>query len=369
MTGIGGSWYNYYCDALLQFICEAAPITPSPTQQPVYAPTFRPSSAPTLRPTTFPTPTFAPTLASGKHHQDKKTHSPTITSTTYGCPSGYTPIHSTCYAFVSSPASFALANETCVAKKGWLVTIETEVEDEALLLWLQSISDLTRDTQATSGPFIGLYRDQSAVDHTGESFHWLRHATQPSHSRISSSSSSSSYTQWALNYPLFDSSSSSDPNCVVISMESGWMNVDCSASHQYVCETMRVFTHTASDGAEDGASSNEQETMLWSLLAPITLLAGGFLFFVCSRWKSAHRGPDHQYLPDEESEQVASTHSLVHDDRSSGSSRLSHTQQGSPDNNGKYLSKYNYADQSSPEETMEIQLQMRSYAPLTQNSV
>lgn len=144
------------------------------------------------------------------------------------------------------------------------------------------------------------------------------------------------------------------------------MNVDCSTSHQYVCETAMV----SAQSADTSSSSGYQDTMLWSLLAPLTILAGGFLFYICSKWKAKRRGPDHQYLPEEESEQISSTHSLVHD-QTNGTGTGTGTrspQQMSAANNGKYLSKYNY-DQTSPEETMEIQLQMRSYAPLTQNSV
>jgi hypothetical protein len=366
MTNMQATWYNYYCDALLQFVCEAYPVTPTPTHQPVFAPTPRPSVAPTLRPSVSPTTTVSPTPSS--HHHDKhKTHAPTIAS--LGCPDGYSAVHSTCYSFMSTPTTFAVANKSCAQQNGWLVTIDSDIEDKALLLWLQSIPGVLRDVNDNSGPFIGLHRDASSTDYTLESFNWL------SHPAASSASSSTSYSQWALNYPLFDqsASASSQANCVVISMESGWMNVDCSSSHQFVCETLMTQTKSTS-----GSLDNSQETtMLWSLLAPLTLLAGGFLFYACMKWKAARRryGPDHQYLPDDDTESVASTHSLVENHQNTSPNSSTHQgprsatsqQQHSPDNNGKYLSKYNYSN--SPEETMEIQLQMRSYAPLTHNSV
>jgi hypothetical protein len=266
MTNMQATWYNYYCDALLQFVCEAYPVTPTPTHQPVFAPTPRPSVAPTLRPSPSPTNTNAPTPSSKNHHQDKqKTHSPTISS--LGCPDGYSPIHSTCYLFMGSPTTFTVANQTCAQENGWLVTIESDTEDKALLLWLQSIPGVLRDAHDGSGPYIGLHRDAFSKDYTVNSFNWLSHPTKTS-SSSSSLSASSSYSQWALNYPLFDQSSSTQANCVVISMESGWMNVDCS-SHQFICETSMIQTKSSSGSTDVNAS--EESSMLWSLFVPLTL--------------------------------------------------------------------------------------------------
>lgn len=354
MTNIDATWYNYYCDALLQFVCEAYPITPTPTHQPVFAPTSRPSNPPTLLPSFIPTtlsPTTSPTTSS-HHHQPRTTHSPT--TTTFQCPNGYTSIHSTCYSFVSTPETFEQANKSCSNLNGWVVTIESEIENQALLLWLQSIPGIIRNPHDGSGPFIGFYRNPSQQDLTASSFHWITHPT-------TSTSRVTSYTDWALNYPLFDGSSSQSNNCVVISMESGWMNVDCSSSHQFICETS--MTPTQSTGNPDDYL-HEKESMLWSLFVPLTFLAGGLLFYCCMKYQSNKKraGPDHQYLPQEESEHISSTHSLVQSSTNQNSNPSTHQ-------NSKYLSKYNYSDGSSPEETMEIQLQMRSYAPLTQNSV
>lgn len=359
MTNIQATWYNYYCDALLQFVCEAYPVTPTPTHQPVFAPTPRPSSAPTLRPSVSPTTTTSPTPS--RHHNKHKTYAPTIVS--LGCPPGYSAVHSTCYSFMSTPTTFAFANDTCAQEDGWLVTIDSDIEDKALLLWLQSIAGVSRDVNDNSGPYIGLHRDASSTDYSLESFNWISHPT-------SSTPSAVFYSQWALNYPLFDQSSSTQANCVVISMESGWMNVDCSSSHQFVCETSMIQTTPAAGSS----NTSQDDSMIMNLLIPLTLLSGAFLFYVCMKFKGAKRnhGPDHRYLPDDDTESVTSTHSLVENHQNGSPPTSTHLHRGpreqqSPDNNGKYLSKYNYSN--SPEETMEIQLQMRSYAPLTHNSV
>lgn len=354
MTNIEATWYNYYCDALLQYVCEAYPVTPTPTHQPVFAPTYRPSKSPTLRPSFIPTATTSPT-PSGNHKGHPHTHAPTIA--TYECPDGFSSIHSTCYTFMATPGTFEQANLSCTNQNGWLVTIDSEIEDQALLLWLQSIPGIIRSAHDGSGPFIGLYRNPFDKDFTTDSFHWINHH--------SNRATSSAYMDWALNYPLFDQSSSAQTNnCVVISMESGWMNVDCSSTHQFICETFLIPTESTGAPNDDLAILHEKENMLWSLFVPLTFLAGGLLFYCCMKYKSSTKrpGPDHQYLPQEDSEHISSTHALVNDTRSQNL-------HSSTTQNGKYLSKYNYSDNSSPEETMEIQLQMRSYAPLTQNSV
>lgn len=402
MTNIDGAWYNYYCDALLQYICETYPVTYSPTRQPVHHPTVSPSSFPTTEPTTSPTrllptriPTAVPTLSptsSSKH--EHTTRSPTSHQSnhpiaqTYGCPGDFKPVHSTCYLFVSTATTYSQANETCKEKNGWLVTIESEVEDQALLLWLQSHSDLKMNAQDNSGPYIGLYRDASSTDFTSKSFHWISHAKSSSSSSSSSSThtsttttttTTSQYSQWALNYPLFDRSTNGEdetnlPNCVVISIESGWMNVQCTSSHQYVCETNMVTMETVPLDNNEDNNDDEAEfhnLLIWSLLIPGTLIAGGFLFYSCSKFKS-NRRTDRQFLPTDEPEYVSSTHSLVHSqsDHHNNNNNNNNVKFSQPDpHNGKYNSKYNYKGDTSPEETMEIQLQMRSYAPLTQNSI
>lgn len=378
MTNIDGTWYNYYCDASLQFVCETYPVTSSPTHHPIFAPTVRPTKKPTISPTNYPTlevipsvnptpfptlfPTTFPSPAQTILENHHPTHSPTVfnsKSETFECPLGYQSIHSTCYSFYSTPSTWLAANESCLSQGGWLVTIESEIEDEALLLWLQSQSGLSRDSKNDAGPFIGLIRDQSSSDYTSQSFHWIQHP-----STSSSSSQNEEYSQWSLNYPFFDSSTPQE-NCAVISLESGWMNVACDTPHQYVCEANRIVHYTSGLTNEANVNSSSSELLFWSLFIPAVVIVGGLLFFFCSKFKKSLRGSSrlssNQYIPsDDDSENIASTHSLVQNHQLGSSDR---------DLSGKYQSKYNYHGDSSPEETMEIQLQMRSYAPLTQNSV
>lgn len=346
-----GNWYNYYCDTALQFICESFPVTTSPTIKPSHSPTSSPShypspppsSSPTSYPTSYPTssptypptsrPTSPPTNGKGSSHPPHERASSSPTPSPSHCPQGYEQVGVYCYNFMSSPLPFTDANETCHQLSGSLVSVGSEDEADSLYLWLQSLADISWVEGPSEGPYIGLCRDAESTDLSSRSFHW---STSPSEAI--------SFTQWTLNYPLF---ASGLENCVLLTSEDGWRNADCSSSRQYICESSLL--HVEASG--DSAALSDSSVVLFVLL-PMTLFAGGVLFFLCGGKKyqslTMFRRQPGVDVTDEDTESVASTHALV--DRA--------------ERDIAHLKTRLELDDPSPEETMEIQLHMRSYSPL-----
>mmetsp|Transcript_3312 Transcript_3312/g.5175 ORF Transcript_3312/g.5175 Transcript_3312/m.5175 type:complete len:467 (-) Transcript_3312:126-1526(-) len=312
MTNKKGGWYNYYCDTQLRYICETDPV----------------SAIPTIRPTPYPTP---------RPSQFHYTHQPTPAPTPL-CTRGFYWAQGGCYSLGNVPMTWEAANSSCASDGGWLATPVSVELTSSLVDWLATYDDLSWDSE--SGLFIGLREDKD-----GE-FRWIH-----------SEEEVSSYAPWVEGYPMYPTGLE---HCVSLTSEGLWVNTPCEEEHQYVCQSKAV-TYTKS---EDTSSSTTARTVLLSLFIPLCLFVGAMLFYFCvirekrptTDWVRCpfFSGKVNRFsraFGDDEEDPAASTHALV----SREMTALSPIRGG-------------YDDGSSPEETMEIQLQMRSpYTAVSQN--
>lgn len=315
-----GEWYNYYCDEELHFICEYIPHTQSPTPLP--------TSTPTLLPTVIP-----PT--STKHQ--KTTQAPTPTPTP-ACPKGFTWLEESCFALINNAKTWPAANVTCTDHSGWLASLSSEIELERVVNWLTSIGGLGAGDD-TQSPFIGLYKSEDS-----STFHWESSLDHPSNS----------FAHWAEGFPSFVSG---NENCVHLDSNGYFENTACTDVRSFVCETKAMETASGADMAT-GDGDNGAHSIALVLFIPLSLFVFGMLFYYFVIREKSPRG---SWAPVGSSSKRTSTTAPFSalDDESEGAS--SHALVGTEMQD---LSRFDPLDGSSPEETMEIQLQMRSYAPL-----
>lgn len=234
--------------------------------------------------------------------------------------------------------TWSAANDTCVYRSGWLVTLSSSDEAALVMEWLAAQGGLHEDR----GPYIGLYRSGDAGE-SASTFRWVQAGDNPS----------GAYKDWAAGYPSFVSGSE---NCVHLSDEGLWENSDCDDQHSFVCEAEGIVVDmTKTKTKSSGNSSNAVELAL-SLGLPLCAVAGGLIFYflvVADKSTDSHR--PWAAIGGGRSKDSEGPFSAV-DDESEGAS--SHALVGTE---MVELSRFDPTDGSSPEETMEIQLQMRSY--------
>jgi hypothetical protein len=312
----------------MQFVCESTPLTKSPT------------TSPTESPTLMPTPSVLPLPPTSSKYQ-KNTHAPTATPTPT-CPKGFTWLEESCYALVNTAKSWSAANTTCSDHSSWLATLSSNNELQRVVEWLQHIGGLDTENSG-NGPFIGLFKPTDESD-SSSSFRWAP----------SSDSPLTSFRHWAEGFPSFPSG---NEDCVHLDENGYFENTVCTDIRGFVCEAAGTLEVPTAAAVGDSSAESGHGLFL-SLFIPISLFAAGMLFYYFVIRERSPRGP---WAPVGSSSKKGSGSGpfSAMDDESEGAS--SHALVGTEMQD---LSRFDPLDGSSPEETMEIQLQMRSYAPL-----
>ena len=238
--------------------------------------------------------------------------------------------------------TWSAANDSCVSHSGWLVTLNTERASSLVWHWLTTQGGF----QEESGPYIGLYRPED-TEESARTFRWVQGAR--------GDDMVGAYQDWAPGYPTILSGAE---NCVYLTTNGQWGNCACDNLHSFVCETSGVvggmggLDNTATGGGYGWVVSVGVSVCV--LLGCVLIYYGSIIRDKASRiggtWAPLGRGggkdsPGPFSAVDDDTESITSSHALV-------------------DTDGMDISRFDQNYGQSPEESMEIQLQLRSYTPV-----
>lgn len=275
------TWYAYDCSYSLDYVCETDQISP-PTMYPTLMPTMD-ETAIILTP--------EPTSVSLKENAS--------------CPDSFHVIMQSCYYFATIDTTWNGANSECQSlisnsegfSKSWLVSIQDEHENDAIIEWLHGVgigagAGDAEHLSLSEEVYIGLrrYYIQNNSSFVTSHFQWMYDLLIGNDDKIT-------YYNWHTN----DVQGS---DCVAMITSSGeWVTRDCETKLSFICQTsfrnLMLKESSASDTILGLSYLSFELLCAFSLIVVIFgvyfMVYKGYLFFSDERKASSQFGSDVDY--------------------------------------------------------------------------